>query len=522
VLTSLSPKKGANVRKFVSCVFAAALVIAGPANAAWYKASSKHFVIFAEDRPKPLHDFAERLERFDAAVRIVTHMDDPQIGKGNRLTIFVMPKAADVRALVGDKTGFLDGFYTGRVSGPLAYIGQDAGAYGLLGETIFFHEYTHHLMMQDVDAPPYPEWFVEGYAEFFSTPRFDRDGSVELGLAAQHRAWGLFNGPKEPVTALFAGMQPNMPAEQREVFYGRAWLLTHYLLMSGKRTGQLTNYVNLLASGVPSLDAARQAFGDLGQLDRELNSYLQQRLYELKLSGSKIHIGAIEVTPLSGGAAAVIIDRAKIKYREHQPAEELAAQVRAIEARFPGDDLVERTLSEAELNAEHPQAAEAAADRALRLDPQNTEAMVLKGRALISEGRAASDRAAADALFDRARQVLIAANKIDTEDPEPLYQFYRTFVADGRRPTQNALEALHYASDLAPQDFGVRMNSAIAYLNEGKFKEARATLTVVAYSPHAGPAGDTAKRMIADIDAGKGKAALLDMRQEPREQSGSH
>jgi len=510
------------VRKLISCVFAVALFASGPANAAWYKASSKHFVIFANDNPKRLHDFAENLERFDAAVRIATRADDPIIGDGNRLTVFVLPRAADVRALAGDKTGFLDGFYTGRISGPLAYIGQDAGAYGALGNTIFYHEYTHHLMMQQTDRPPYPEWFIEGYAEFFSTPKFDRDGSVELGLPAQQRAWGLFNGPKEPVASLFAGLQPNMPAQQREVFYGRAWLLTHYLLMSQKRPEQLNTYVKLLSSGVPSLNAAQQAFGDFGQLDRELNTYLGQRLYELKLNGSQIHIGAVDVTPLSPGAAAVIVDRAKIKYRQNQPAEELAADVRSIEARFPGDDLVERTLAEAELNANHPQAADAAAERALKADPRSTEAMVLKGRALMEEGKATGDRAAANALFDQARTVLIAANKIDTEDPEPLYEFYRTFNAEGIRPTDNALAALHYASDLAPQDFGVRMNSAIAYLNEGKVKEARDALTVVAYSPHSASAGDAAKRMIAAIDAGKGRAALFELRDSPKEQAGSH
>ena len=108
-------------------------------------------------------------------------------------------------------------------------------------------------------------------------------------------------------------------------------------------------------------------------------------------------------------------------------------------------------------------------------------------------------------LFEQARATLIAANKIDTEDPEPLYEYYHTFISEGLRPTDNALAALHYASDLAPQDLGVRMNSAIAYLNEGKFKEARSTLVVVAYSPHAATAGALAKRMIADIDAGEGQ-----------------
>jgi len=135
---------------------------------------------------------------------------------------------------------------------------------------------------------------------------------------------------------------------------------------------------------------------------------------------------------------------------------------------------------------------------------------VLKGRALEQQAEAAEgDRRIG--LLSQARLVFVAANKLDRADPDPLFEFYRTFVEAGERPSDNALAALHKASDLAPQDLGLRMNSAIAYLNEGKFKEARSTLTVVAYSPHAANVGDIAKRMIADIDAGKGKAALNQM-----------
>ncbi len=517
------PDKGADVRFQLTFLCAVAALVAAPAHAAWYQAASKHFVIYADDNPKRLSAFADRLERFDAAVRLLDHMPDPDVGLGNRLTVFVLPRAADVRALVGDKTGFLDGFYTGRVSGPLAYIGQDVGTYGgISNETIFFHEYTHHLMMQDVDEAPYPEWFVEGFAEFFSTPKFDKDGSVWFGVPAQHRAGGLFFGPKEPVAALFAGMQPNMPPDKREVFYGRSWLLTHYLFMGKKRDGQLEKYIQLLGAGVPSLDAAHQAFGDFNQLDKELNSYLTGAMYEFKIPGSKIHIGPIEVTPLTPGAAQVIVARAKIKYRDNQPAEALAAQVRQAETRYRGDDMVERTLAEAELDAGHPQAAESAAERALEANPKSTEAMVLKGRALTAEASADKDSTRAQSLFDEARHTFIAANKLDTEDPEPLYEFYRTYIEEGQRPTDNALAALHYASDLAPQDFGVRMNSAIAYLNEGKFNDARSALTVVAYSPHAQSAGDVAKRMIADLDAGKGRATLQELKTAPTAEPGSH
>ena len=64
------------------------------------------------------------------------------------------------------------------------------------------------------------------------------------------------------------------------------------------------------------------------------------------------------------------------------------------------------------------------------------------------------------------------------------------------------------------------MNSAIAFLEEGKLKDARSTLAVVAYSPHAEQAAVVAKRMMADIDAGNGRAALAEVHVSSPPQAG--
>jgi len=197
-------------------------------------------------------------------------------------------------------------------------------------------------------------------------------------------------------------------------------------------------------------------------------------------------------------------------------AEALAQKVRAVESSARGNELVETTLAGAELTANHAEAAEAAAGRALELNPKNPDALVLKGRAIAERAGQAQNKTRT-LLFDEARRTFIAANAIDKEDPEPLYEFYRTFVDEGVRPNANAIAALHYASDLAPQDLGLRMDSAIAYLNDGKPKEARATLTVVAYSPHGGNMDKIAQRMIAAIDSGDAKAALAQLRDAPSE-----
>jgi tetratricopeptide (TPR) repeat protein len=267
-----------------------------------------------------------------------------------------------------------------------------------------------------------------------------------------------------------------------------------------------------MSNGASSIDAAHQVFGDLKQLDTELNAYEKKPLLKFKIPASAIHLQPITVRPLSGGGAQVIMARARIKNGvKSADIEPITAQLRSVEGQYPGDELVETTLGEAELNAGHAQAAEAAADKALKSNSQSVDALVLKAKAIAARANEAEGDAR-HALFEQARDSFIAANKLDTEDPEPLYEFYRTFLGEGVRPTPNALAALHYASDLAPQDLGVRMNSAIAYLNEGKAKEARASLTVVAYSPHVEQMGEVARRMIADIDAGTPRAALLEMR----------
>src|SRR3569833_975209 len=107
-----------------------------------------------------------------------------------------MPTVEDVRAIYGGGGNFLDGFYTGRVSGSLAYVTKRLADLDQSDvEKVFFHENTHHQMAQDLERP-YPQWYFEGIAEFFTTPKFDKDGSVWFGRPPRGRAYGLLEGPK--------------------------------------------------------------------------------------------------------------------------------------------------------------------------------------------------------------------------------------------------------------------------------------------------------------------------------------
>ena len=89
-------------------------LVAAPAPAEWQRASSPHFIIYADESPEKLRAFAEKLERFDKAVRVARTMKDPPIGDGGRLTVLVVPGVFDVKLLQPGIGGNSAGFYTPR------------------------------------------------------------------------------------------------------------------------------------------------------------------------------------------------------------------------------------------------------------------------------------------------------------------------------------------------------------------------------------------------------------------------
>jgi len=486
------------------------VVGAGPAAAAWHQASSRHFVIYSDDKPERLRAYAEKLERFDKAVRLLRNAPDPEIGDGNRLTVFVVSNVDAVRRIARTKDNFLYGFYLGRYSGSVAFTPKraDTEPWGLKADSVFFHEYAHHLMFQNFDLP-YPNWYVEGFAELIGSPRFEKDGSVTLGLAPQHRAYGLFSGIGLSTREILASQPEKMSQDDRESIYGRGWLLTHFLTFEPSKKGQFSRYMRNLAKGMDMASAAAGAFGDLKQFDRDAERYLSRpKLLAYTVNGKVLTIGPIEVTALSPGAAEVLPWR-MISKRGVDPAtaKMVVEKVRAVAVRYPADPLVLRTLAEAELDAGDPQAALKAADAALRSDPRSVEALIYQGRSLAALARK-NDPAGS---FEKARRAYLAANKIDTEDPEPLYLYFQTYAGAGEQPTPNALAALHYASVLSPQDGQVRFASAFAYLVEKKLPDAKMELLPIAYDPHGDEDSNYARKVIERIDAKDSAGALAAM-----------
>lgn len=486
--------------------------VASPSAAAtWRVASSDHFLVYSSQSEKDIRDFSDTLERYHAALGHLYRLPTTKPSPANRVTIMVV-SLAEVRRLYGSGASGVDGFYKSRAGASVAIVPRveaGAGAQVSYSELILLHEYAHHFLFQTYGGG-FPGWFSEGFAEFFGTAQFKPDGSVGLGLPAKHRAYSLIDGPRAKIEQILAPPDKGVDAG---FFYGRSWLLTHYLTFEPERRGQLQHYLKLVGNGTGSVDAAKQAFGDLAKLDRQLDSYLRKpRMSYMEIAAAALKPSAASIRTLSADEAEILPVRIRSQLGVNKDqAAKLVVTAREIAVRYPASAAVLSALAEAELDAGNVDAAVLAADAALKIDPRMQAALIMKGMALLARA-ATEDEERANATLRAARAAALAANKIEADDPRPLMLFY---AAQSGKPTANAIAGLEQALALAPQDDGLRWTVVYRQLSDNRLEQVAQTLRPLAYSPHPSPDTARARAALEKVQAGDAEQALAALAEQP-------
>jgi tetratricopeptide (TPR) repeat protein len=489
--------------KYVALGWITLFLAAAPAVAEeWLEASSDHFVIYSAQRDKVVKDFAERLERFHGAMEQMFGGPVSRPGPSNRVTVYVLPSAAKVRRVLGTGDRYLSGVYMPRAGGSIALIPrlQSAVSFQVTGETILYHEYAHHFM-HSLTNRSYPRWFTEGFAEFFATAMFREDGSVVIGGPANYRASELFNATHVPIRKFLSfdgGVADAGPFDT--AFYGQSWVLFHYLQRDPGRSGQWAKYVSLLGEGRAALDAAEAAFGDLNKLKKDMDLYMRRGTLSARvIRGTTLTVGPISVRKLRPGEAEMMPTMIESKVGvTREEAVELLPEARKVAGRHPDDAAVLTALAEAEFDAGNDDAAIAAADAALAIDPQRVNAHIQKGHAL--SHKVESGVLPKEAWKD-VRLQFVEANRVEHDHPVPLVQFYLTYVKQGVRPTKNAIDGLEWALTLAPFDASLRWLVAQEMVADERYQEAAQVLGPLAYSPHPGQDTQEALKLLRDVEA---------------------
>jgi hypothetical protein len=488
------------------------LCVPAAVRANWYEASGKHFVVYSQQQPKAITAYVEQLERYDAAMRVMRGLDDPAIDPANRVTVFVVPDLSLIQRTGGAQARGV--YNTG--THPIALVPAVTGGetFDLDGGSVLRHEYAHHFMFSNFGATALPKWLVEGHAEFNATAAFKPDGSVVFGQAPGYRAYGLLAGPEVSLKALFTADTRHLTPEQTDVLYGKSWLLIHYLVFAQGRGDQLGAYIAALRSGKSPLDAA-SVFGDLNRLEHALGQVRDARqIATYTIPADRMKIGTVTLRPLSAAENAIMPIHIESS-AEVDPAQavRLVVRARAVAASYPADPAVQGALAEAEYDTGNYAACAAAADRTLAADPKSVRGYVYKAMAATATARGA--KATDPATWRAIRKDIMAANRLDPDDPRPLVLFYASFGNAGQPATANALTGLRQALALAPSDNDTRWLLADAEIRAKDWPAARETILPLAYAPHPGPKSAAAAALAAAIDGGNSadiaaKAAALE------------
>ena len=532
-------------------LFFGILALAWPhiALAAWTRADTHNFVFFSDGAPAELEHFARDVERFDALLR--RRFNVPRDVDPKKLTVYVLASQSAVADIAGDKSGITAGFYLPNSEGSYIVINRNKkdDLFDLSGQEVLFHEYAHHFMFRHF-TNAYPGWFVEGFAEFVATATIAEDGSSTLGKPARYRTRNLITDNPIPIEMLLKNDRRKMTIDQTLQFYGRSWLLVHMLSTRPEYDGRLAEYLKAVSNGASSVDAAKSVFGDLRVLDKALYSYVSAKLSYISSTRLLTVDGDVKLTALDPLASRLVgfrlqrraggqLDQAESalksltsQYPNNAEAwAELAITEMAISGRAAAkaererrdterkakekeeskskskdknnsDDDIEvvalRDDDTADMHAKDD-LAEAAADRALAIDPNNLLANVVKGEA--ATWRLRQSRATSPAAWSAARAWYRKANAVDHDDAMSALGWFMSFKRQGKVPPESAVAGLEAAFSRAPEADDLRSALSLDLARRGRYDEAISMIKVIAFSPHGGTKGKALLKKLEGMKA---------------------
>jgi tetratricopeptide (TPR) repeat protein len=485
---------------------AAVLLLALPttARAEWLKAVSPSFIVYGNMKEAQLVQFTKKIERFDTFLRHKFGIEGESAP--TRLPIYIVGVNTPAGSLASrnptaSKDTSLKGFYTVGPNGPVAVMQQvdSERKFDLDSDTLMFHEYVHHFMAQYFPSA-YPAWFSEGFAEYYSTTAFDKDGKASYGRPAYHRAYSLMLEKPITMEKLIGADVAALSGQERLSLYARGWLLTHFLLASPERKAQLDAYIRAINSGAEGVPAARQAFGDLAALDKALNVYMSKRTMSIaQLLQPTPVTNNIVVSSLEPGEAATITEQIKTRRRSNEEERPLLiASLEKARVKFPTSPAILTLLAQLYYESEETAKALTFANAALAAAPSYPDALLYKGVTEIAE-LLRTDVVDA-ARWKAARGFIIKANMADPENPYPLFHYFKSFKSQGIDAPAIAGTGLEKAFSLAPQDNEMRYAFANFLIQQSKLADAKALLKPLAFDPHAGPGTKYAQSVIIRID----------------------
>ena len=399
-----------------------------------------------------------------------------------------------VKSLHNGDSKYVAAFYIGRSGRSIAFVSSIRKKHNeqSSSEQILLHEYAHHYLMSST-RKAYALWFNEGAAEFFSNVKFEKNGSLGLGLPAYNRKYELSSGRVKavPITSLLdTSTYQSKKSHGYDAFYGRSWLLFHMLVFSKDRLGQLDKYLQAIDNGESEINAASLAFGDLNALDKELDAYQKLKVMSyVPIPEKYLHVNPLKVKTLSAGEQKAMDLRMRLKRGvDKEQLIKILPKARRLLIQYPDDIGVLSIALEAEydatvagLNDANAQKAIDIANKIIALDSENIFGIRYKA---LSMEQVLLHSKTSTYQWDQVYTLFQQAIDLDDKNPLPLIEYFNTYKNRKIQPTKKAINGLERALMLAPFDNSLRADVGHHYYKEQSYQKAIDTLKSLLGAAH--------------------------------------
>ncbi len=501
----------------------------------WYRADTDNFVVYSTGRESDLRQRALDLERFDALMRLRYRI--PSTPSPNRAIVYLVDdEKAIMRAIACRKYGGVAGFYSDQIDGSyfVSHRRQQSDRTALSPEEVLFHEYGHHFMFRYFPFA-YPGWYREGFAEYYATTEFDAEGNWTYGKPPLYRGYTL-NSSRRQISAerMLTVPQSDLSDEESYQVYTRGWLLVHMLHSDPERNRQLNVFLTDVARGMPKDEAARAAFGDLDELERDMRRYMRESPTYIRGREPITYDGRFDIAQLDDIDSE--FEQLRLDNRRSCDREDTRDRLINLAENAPDRPHIWNELADAHHMIAHSDAwkqarenagkdaedenikpgepdmrwALATVERALELDPDNARANALKAEFLMDQARHRED----PALWNQARSHAIAANRVNPDNPFPLSLYYDTHANSESGIDETARAALARAFELAPEVDQVRTKYALDLALQGDYDRALQVVDFLVSAPHSENVGKLAVAKIEALRSGTPFSEVAEMEYE--------
>ena len=463
----------------------------------WFEIRTAHFVVASDGGEKTARRVADQFE----LIRRVFQATMPNARLDTGLPIYILA-ARDNKSfstlfpeIPYDKnTVPTAGLFL--LGSEKTYIALRMNAFGRTPYEEIYQNYARMVLKMSYHS--LPPWLEEGYANMYGSMKlsdkgvsFDRPDPEDLSV--------LYESPLLPLDLVLhvdRGSAYYTSGNKMTVYFAESRAFVHYLLTDPQWTGakSLDRYVALVENGADSLQATRQVFGDLNQLQTRLNSYIKQSAAtpsEITApSGSEVVSSARTLSPAETEARMGDFELTRGMRDDARTKLEDALKL------DPSLASAEESLGFLLLQLEQYEEAEKHFSRAVELDPKDSLAYYGQGMIAMSRGGYVGVPVGAVVAFEKTVAL--------SPDFAPAWFNLASIYGLRKDALEKALVAAQRAASLVPGDSGYQYQVAVILENLGRTEEARKAAEQLRSSSKDTPMADKAGDLLARISQPRG------------------